>query len=59
MTENDATEMPWAGIAKATGVVAAGAALLFTALAAAAVRNERREKQEYERVRWTDKNRWE
>ena len=56
---DDPTEMPWAGIAKATGVVGAGAGLLFTALCAAAVRRERREKQESERVRWTDKNRWE
>lgn len=59
MTENDATEMPWAGIAKATAAVTATVGLVLTAACADAVRRARREKQESERVRWTDKNRWE
>jgi hypothetical protein len=59
MTDNALTEMPWAGIAKVTAVAAAAVGLGLTALPAAALQQERREKQESERVRWTDKNRWE
>jgi hypothetical protein len=49
------SEMPWRGIVKVTGLVGLG----LTALCAAALQAERREKQEAERFRWTDKNRWE
>jgi hypothetical protein len=59
MTENDATEMPWAGIVKVTAAATAVVGLLLTALSAAAVRQARREKEESERFVWTDKNRWE
>jgi hypothetical protein len=47
--------MPWARIAKVTAAFGLG----LTALFAEALRRERREKQESEHVRWTDKNRWE
>lgn len=55
MTDNDVTPMPWGRIVQIT----AGFGVVLTALFAAALRQERREKQESQRVRWTDKNRWE
>ena len=55
MTDNDVTEMPWGGIFKVTAAFGLG----LTALCAAALRRELHARQESERVRWTDKNRWE
>jgi hypothetical protein len=53
------TEMPWGGILKRTAQVAAVFLVGLTGLAAAEQQRLRHEKEESERFRWTDKNRWE
>jgi len=53
------TEMPWGTIVKRTALATAGVVVFLTVWAASAVRHDRREKEESERFRWTDKNRWE
>lgn len=58
MADEYMTEMPWGMIVKRTIQATAGAVVFFTSLAAAAVLHDRREKAESERVRWTDKNRF-
>lgn len=55
VTDSYLTEMPWARIVKVT----AGFGLGLTALYVAALRQAHHEKEESERVYWTDKNRWE
>lgn len=59
MTDNDEPQMPWAGIAKATAAVATTVGLVLTGMCASALRAERREMEDSQRFRWTDKNRWE
>ena len=53
------TEMPWGTIVKRTAQATASVVVFLTVWAASAVRHDRREKEESERFRWTDKNRWE
>lgn len=50
--------MPWSGIAKATAVIG-GVLTLATAMSLRQAKHEWRLQQEAQRVRWTDKNRWE
>ncbi len=59
MSNSDQPEMPWGGILKRTVQTAVGAFVSFTALCAYELGRQRREQEESERVRWTDKNRWE
>jgi hypothetical protein len=59
VTNGDLSEMPWGAIFKRTAQVAAVALVTCTALCAAELQRLRREKEESERFRWTDKNRWE
>lgn len=59
MTDDRLQEMPWLGILKITGAVALTVGLGVTALCSAALRQQHREEMEAQRVRWTDKNRWE
>lgn len=59
MSEIEVPEMPWSGILKVTAASAAVIGLALTGIAAAGVKEARNEQQERERVRWTDKNRWE
>lgn len=55
MASNDLPEMPWGAILKRTAQVAAVALVSFTGLCAAELQRQRREKEESERFRWTDK----
>lgn len=59
MTDSDLPDIPWDTIFKRTAQVAAVAFAGFTGLCATELRRRRREKEESERFRWTDKNRWE
>ncbi len=59
MTNSDKPEMPWGMIFKRTGQLAILALAVFTGLGAANTHQLRLEKEESERFRWTDKNRWE
>ncbi len=59
MTSSDLPEMPWGAIFKRTAQVAAVTLVSFTGLCAAELQRQRREKEESERFKWTDKNRWE
>lgn len=59
MTNSDLPEMPWGAIFKRTAQAAAFFLVGLTGLCAAELRRLRREKEESERFRWTDKNRWE
>lgn len=53
----DELKMPWAGIAKFTGMVAAGTFLAAAGLCKAALNHQREE--ERRKNRWTDAARWE
>jgi hypothetical protein len=59
VAKSDLTGMPWSAIFKRTAQAAAVTLVGFTALCAADLQRQRREKEESERFRWTDKNRWE
>jgi hypothetical protein len=59
VANSDLTEMPWGAIFKRTAQAAAVTLVGLTTLCAAELRRQRREKEESERFRWTDKNRWE
>jgi hypothetical protein len=48
-----------ASVLRGAAYVSATYLIGYTLLYVAAVRQEQREKAERERVRWTDKNRWE
>lgn len=59
MSNDEPIEMPWAGILKLTAEIAGAAFLILTGVAVAGVRQERQARADAERVRWTDRNRWE
>lgn len=56
---NNPTDMPWGAIFKRTAQAATVVFVTLTGLVAAGLQQERREKAESLRFRWTDKNRWE